>query len=132
MESQIAARILIVEDDEAFRYVLEKKLTRVGYKVTTAVNGSHAMQILSSGRVFEMVVSDLKMPLKGGLELLMHLKENNPHIPVVILTGYPERQKIVAAAQLGYKDILLKPVQTEDLLAMIERKVSFLPSKSAA
>ncbi len=131
MESPTVSRILIVEDDEAFRYVLEKKLIRAGFTVTVAVNGSHAIQILSSGKLFELVISDLKMPLKGGVDLLTHMQAHFPDVPVVILTGYPERQKIIAAAQLGCVDVLLKPVHTEKLLVLIEKKLGHSTGKKA-
>src|SRR5437868_1009868 len=122
MERPSTPNLLIVEDDEAFRYMLIENLHRAGFNATGAVNGSHAIQILRSGKQFDLITSDLKMPLKTGVDLLKFLAEISPKPSVIILTGYPERDKIFAAAQMGFKDVLLKPVKTVALLNLIKHK----------
>ncbi len=115
--------ILIVDDDESMRFMLQTKLFQSGYNVTLAASGSHAIQILQTAKKFSLILCDLKMPLKGGIEVLRYMKENNIVIPTVLLTGFPERDKIIAAAQLGIQDVMVKPVRHNDLMNMIRSKL---------
>lgn len=115
--------ILVVDDDESMRFMLQTKLFQCGYNVTLAASGSHAIQILQSAKKFDLVVCDLKMPLKSGIEVLKFMKENNLEFPVIILTGFPEREKIISAAQMGIQDVLVKPVRHNDLMNMIRTKL---------
>jgi two-component system, NtrC family, response regulator HydG len=116
--------ILIVDDDESMRTVIGKKLFQLGYNISTAVNGSHAIQIIQSGKKFCLVLCDLKMQLKGGIELLQYIKDNFIETSVIVMTGYPEKERVVAAAQLGVQDILLKPFKMPDLIRIIEVKLA--------
>jgi CheY-like chemotaxis protein len=124
VEGQSTPNLLVVDDDEGFRYILVENLHRVGFNASAAVNGSHAIQVLRSGKQFDLIITDLKMPLKTGVDLLKFLAESSPKASVIILTGYPERDKILAAAQLGFKDVLLKPVKTSDLVTLIKQKLA--------
>lgn len=117
------AQILVVDDDESMRFMLQTKLFQCGYNVTLAASGSHAMQILQSGKKFDLILCDLKMPLKSGIDVLRFMKEQGMDTPTVILTGFPERDKIIAAAQMGIQDVLVKPVRHNDLINMIKSKL---------
>src|SRR4028119_409057 len=98
--------ILVIDDDESMRFMLQTKLFQSGFNVTLAASGSHAIQIFQSGKKFDLIISDLKMPLKTGIDVIRFMKDNNIQIPTVILTGFPERDKIIAAAQMGIQDVL--------------------------
>ena len=124
--------ILIVDDDESVRYMLETKFMTAGYSVTTAGNGSHAIQILQSGKTFNLMVCDLKMQMKNGLELIQYLKSINSQMPVIILTGFPDREKIVAAATMGVRDVMVKPVKHQDLLTMVKNKLGATSGEKTA
>jgi phosphoserine phosphatase RsbU/P len=115
--------ILVVDDDESIRFMLQTKLFQSGYNVTLAGSGTHAMQILQTGKEFNLMICDLKMPLKTGLEVIQFMKSKALEIPTIILTGFPERNKIIAAAQLGIQDVLVKPVRHQELLKMIKHKL---------
>jgi CheY-like chemotaxis protein len=123
------AHILIIEDEEALRFMLETKLYQVGYSVTVAATGKHALQKFKSGQKFDLIICDLKMPNMNGLDLFREYKTLGGIAPYVILTGYPEKQKIVEAIQLGVHDVILKPVKHMELL---ERIKGFLDGAAAA
>ena len=61
------ASILLVEDEESIRFMLQTKLMKEGYNVTTAANGLHGLQVLRSGKEFDLIICDLKMPGKDGI-----------------------------------------------------------------
>lgn len=117
------SHILVIDDDESMRFMLQTKLFQSGYNVTLAASGSHAIQIFQSGKKFDLVICDLKMPLKTGIDVLRFMKDNAIVTPAVILTGFPEREKIIAAAQMGVQDVLVKPVRHNDLMKMIRTKL---------
>ena len=119
----LKSSILVIDDDESMRFMLQTKLFQCGYNVTLAASGSHAIQILQTNKKFDLVICDLKMPLKGGIDVIKYMRENGFNTPAVILTGFPERDKIIAAAQLGIQDILVKPVRHNDLMNMVRTKL---------
>lgn len=124
-ESNQPARpqILVVDDDESMRFMLQTKLFQAGFNTTLAASGSHAMQIIQSGKKFDLVLCDLKMPLKSGIDVIRFMKDNNISSQVIIVTGFPERDKIIAAAQMGVQDVLVKPVRHQELMKMIKTKL---------
>lgn len=114
------AHILLVEDDESIRFMLQTKLYKDGYNVSVAANGLHALQVVRSGQQFDLIICDLKMPGKDGLEFFTTIRELNIQVPMVILTGYPEKNKIVQAIRNGVRDVLLKPIKHQDLVEKIK------------
>lgn len=115
--------ILVIDDDESIRFLMQTKLFQCGYNVTLAASATHAEQVLKSGKSFDLVLCDLKMPQRSGVEVLRFLKENGLIIPTVIVTAFPEREKIIAAAQMGIHDVLVKPVRHQELLRVIAGKL---------
>ena len=115
--------ILVIDDDESMRFMLQTKLFQSGFNVTLAASGSHAIQIFQTGKKFDLIICDLKMPLKTGIDVIRFMKENQIQIPTVLLTGFPEREKIIQAAQMGIQDVLVKPVRHHDLMNMIKMKL---------
>lgn len=116
---QSKPHILIVEDDEGIRQIMQAKLFKEGFNVSVAANGLHALQILRSGQNFDLILSDLKMPGKTGLELLTEVRKLNINSPFVMLTGFADRSKIMAAKAQGARDILVKPIKHQELLKKI-------------
>ena len=115
--------LLVVDDDESMRFMLQSKLVQSGFDVTLATSGQHAIDILQTFPSFDLILCDLRMPLKGGVEVMRFNQENKNHIPAIIFTGFPEREKIIAAAEHGVKDVLVKPVRHQDLIQMIMVKL---------
>lgn len=116
-------QILVIDDDESMRFMLQMKLFQSGFSVTLAASGSHAIQIFQTMKKFDLILCDLKMPLKTGIDVIKYMKENNITVPMVILTGFPEREKIIAAAQMGIQDVMVKPIRHADLMKMIRAKL---------
>jgi len=113
-------RILIVEDKESLRRVLAETLEGEGYGVAEAADGEEAIQKLSGER-FDLVLTDLKLPRKDGIEVLRAAKENSPSAAVVLMTGFGTIDVAVQAMKEGAYDFLSKPVDTNYLLVLIER-----------
>jgi two-component system response regulator AtoC len=113
-------RILIVDDEPSIRMVLRAHLTRSGYDVTATENGAEAIAMLRS-EDYHLVVSDLKMPIVGGMELLNHCNETYPGLPVILITAHGTVDSAVEAIKKGAQDYVTKPFDSDELMPIIEK-----------
>jgi PAS domain S-box-containing protein len=111
-------RLLLVDDEEAFRRGLARALTRKGIVPRQAGTGEECLSILEKEKI-DVVVLDFKMPGMNGLEVLDQIKEKHPRTEVLILTGFATTQDGVNGIKLGAFDYLSKPVELERLLGKI-------------
>ena len=112
--------VLLVDDDEAFRERLARALRDRGYAVRTA-DGYDAALELARSETPEYAVVDLRMPGRSGLEVVRDLAQLDPHIRIVILTGYGSIATAVDAVRLGAVQYLPKPADADDLVAAFQR-----------
>ena len=102
--------ILVVDDEEQLRRLIERMLTRAGLFVETAASGEEAMAILRRGRRFDTVVSDLIMPGMGGMQFLREIRQVDLDVPVIFLTGNPSLSSAMEAMEQGGYRYLAKPL----------------------
>jgi DNA-binding NtrC family response regulator len=112
--------ILVVDDEEAFQYMLSSLLTGAGYNADTAADGVAAINAIQT-KLFDVVLLDVKMPKVDGIEVLKFIKANFPSIEVVMLTGVGDVKIAVECMKIGAYDYITKPTTTDDLLTTIER-----------
>jgi DNA-binding NtrC family response regulator len=115
-------RILIAEDKESLRRVLAETLETDGYAVVEAGNGEEAIRRIAEER-FDLILTDMKLPKKDGMDVLRAAKENLPSAAVVLMTAYGTIDLAVQAMREGAYDFLSKPVDTNYLLVLIERAI---------
>ncbi|MBI4535204.1 MAG: sigma-54-dependent Fis family transcriptional regulator [Ignavibacteriae bacterium] len=113
------ASILVVDDEEAFRYMLSSLLTGAGYTVDTAADGVAAINAVQT-KLFHVVLLDVKMPKVDGIEVLKFVKANMPGIEVIMLTATTDVKLAVECMKIGAYDHILKPTTSDDLLTTIE------------
>ena len=106
--------VLVVDDDETFRRVMEYQLIEDGYRVLTACNVASALQTFQADAV-DVVMTDVKMPGGDGMELLARLKAVQPDLPILILTAHGTIGSAVEAMKLGAADYLTKPFTRDQL-----------------
>ena len=112
--------VLIVDDEEAFRYMLSSLLADAGYSVETASDGVAAINAVQT-KLFDVVLCDVKMPKVDGVEVLRFIKSTFPGIEVVMLTGAADIKLAVDCMKIGAYDFVTKPASSEDLLTRIQR-----------
>lgn len=112
-------KILLVEDEKALRDLLKKLLERSGFSVVVASNGDQALQIFKKGAI-NLIVTDLRMPVKGGGEMLREMEGINPSPPVVIITGYPLEPEIQEKVNAGRYHHFSKPFDNEEVLQCVK------------
>lgn len=112
--------ILIIEDDESQRRVLEYNLRKVGYAVLTASDGEAGLSLLRKNPI-DVVLTDVRMPGMDGFQVLEKVKEIDSEIIVIIVTAFGTIEKAVAAMKKGAFDYITKPFNREELLLVVER-----------
>jgi len=113
-------KILIVDDEERMRRVLQMMLEREGYEVKLAEHGAEALSLLAQ-EPFDLLITDMRMPEMNGLELLKNIKKIDERIPVIIITAYGTIQNAVEAMKHGAYDYILKPFDMEEMKTIISR-----------
>jgi two-component system chemotaxis response regulator CheY len=115
-------RILVVDDEPGIRVVIRRILEKAGYEVLEADNGETAIEVINAGEnrlMLDVVICDIRMPKINGLDAIAYFRHAYPHVPVIILTGYPDAVMAVSCLHKGVVDYLLKPVDSERLKAAV-------------
>ena len=116
----IRARLLVVDDDEASRSVVAEALQAEGYEVAIARGGTEALA-LARDQVFDLVISDIRMPDLDGLQLLRGLQEEAPDVRVILMTAFGTVEAALAAIKAGAYDYVSKPLHLDELLLTVRR-----------
>jgi len=114
------ASVLVIDDDVGIRKTLSKILEKKGYLVEAVENGKKAIET-SKDRFFNVALIDVRLPDMDGTELLEKMKETEPGMVKIIITGYPSLKNAVEAVNKGADGYVLKPFDVEELLAIIEK-----------
>jgi DNA-binding NtrC family response regulator len=127
------ARILVCDDQELMRDSLVGLLAREAYEVVAASDGAMAVSKLESGR-FDLLITDLRMPRMGGMDLLVEARRIRPEMPVVLMTAFASVQTAVEAMKAGAYDYIQKPFEGDEIKLLVERTLehSRLKIESAA
>ncbi|MGH8518161.1 MAG: sigma 54-interacting transcriptional regulator, partial [Panacagrimonas sp.] len=112
--------VWIVDDDRSIRWVIEKALSREGIAYNSFSSAQEALDALA-GAVPEVLVSDIRMPGRSGLELLHAVKQRHPAVPVIVMTAYSDLDSAVAAFQGGAYEYLPKPFDVDQAVELIRR-----------
>ncbi|TLS68961.1 sigma-54-dependent Fis family transcriptional regulator [Mariprofundus erugo] len=113
-----SAFILLVEDNEDFRLILQEALETAGFHVTPAANATRARESMATGK-FDLTILDVRLPDGNGIELLREFRQSDPDMGIIIMTGYAEVDTAVDAIRLGANDFLKKPFDIDELLIRI-------------
>jgi DNA-binding NtrC family response regulator len=115
-------KILVVEDDESLRRVMQVQLEKAGHQVTVAGDVRQALEILRQ-EPQDVVISDLNLPGESGLELLKNIRAEHPKTATIMVTAYGSVASAVSAMKVGAYDYLTKPVHPYELRALVQRVI---------
>src|SRR5262245_26446818 len=116
-------RILIVDDEPSIRKVLTAHLHKFGYEVDAAVDGDEAISRLRND-LYHLVVSDLRMPGTDGMALLAWVQDNQPGLPVILITAHGTVDSAVQALKQGAYDYVSKPFDRDELHGVITKALA--------
>jgi len=116
-------KILVVDDEKEIRDILSKALTRLAeFHVDVAQNAEEALQKLEREK-FDLVLTDLKMPGKDGLQLLSEISKSNPDVLTVMMTGHGTIDSALEAMKKGASDYLMKPLNLEEIIVRLQKVI---------
>jgi len=113
-------RILVVDDEKLIRWSLRKNLVRAGYEVLEAEDGNRALEVLDEEGA-DLVLLDVRMPGKDGLQVMEYVKRHYPEIAVVLMTAYSSVEGAVDAMKQGAFDYLVKPFDHDEVLRVAQK-----------
>lgn len=112
-------RILLVDDEEAYTEFLSERLILRGFSVTIVSNGFEAVQTVNENG-FDVIIMDVLMPGKNGIETFNEIKIGHPQLCVIMLTGHAELNTAMSGLETGIYDYLIKPVDIDELVEKIK------------
>jgi len=119
----LSSRILVVDDEEKMRRILELALVGMGHDVVQAGDGQEALDRLSEGN-FDLVLTDLRMPRLDGVGLLQALRERGEDMPVIVLTAHGTVESAVEAMKLGAVDYIIRPFEMSTVELAVSRALA--------
>ena len=111
-------RILVVEDEDKLRRVLELQLVSAGFDVDKAASAEEGLKVVDRA---DLVLTDLRLPNMDGLQLLALIRRQNAHVPVVVMTAYGSIETAVESMKVGATDFLLKPFSLDHLMQVVAK-----------
>ena len=110
-------KVLVVDDDISVRASMKKVLQGAGYEVLLAADGREAVDRFKAGHI-DLLMLDMNLPLRSGLDILGHVRAKDPYLPIIILTAYADQYRSAAAA--GVSAFMEKPLDASRLLGAIQ------------
>jgi CheY-like chemotaxis protein len=115
----IPKRILLADDNKAVQDLVSELLEFLGYEVALAINGIEALAVFLAS-TFDLVLTDLEMPVMDGLSLAGHIKERSPSTPVILLTGADSETVRKKVEKGPFDSVIFKPFRMEDLQRTVQ------------
>ena len=116
-----AAQVWVVDDDRSVRFVLAAALGEAGFRVTAFADAAEVLDALASGRVPDLLLTDVRMPGDSGLTLLDKLKASRPHLPVIVMSAHTDVASTAGAFRGGAQEFLSKPFDMDEAVALVRR-----------
>lgn len=115
-------RVLVIDDDDQVRTLLQRILTSAGYQVTATADGDEALKSLAE-QPFDLVVTDILMPRREGLQVILDIRRDYPHLKIIAISGgsvrVPTVMALDAAVTFGASIVLSKPIDIDELLKAV-------------
>ncbi len=118
--AEVKGNILVVDDEEVIRNICLRSLDKKGYNVGLAENGISALDRIREG-IYEIVFTDIKMPMMDGMELLETIKRDFPHLEVVVMTAFATIESAIDAMKKGAYDFILKPIKPDQIRVVADK-----------
>jgi len=113
-------KLLLVDDEKDFIESLSERLQLRDFDVKTALNGDDAIKLVGENE-FDVIILDVKMPGKSGIDTLKEIKNINQLSQVIMLTGHATVESAIQGMKLGAYDYIMKPTDTEELIKLINK-----------
>ena len=123
-------KILVVDDEAGARELFQSILSDEGYEVSLATNGEEALAMFKSG-AFDLVITDIKMPVMDGLQLLQEIRNTGSKTDVIMVTAYGEVESYLKAMSLGAAEYINKPIRIKELKRIVSKVLTERKARSS-
>ncbi len=124
-------RILVVDDEEGARELFQTILSGEGYEVTLANDGDVALSLFK-GALYDLVITDIKMPVMDGLQLLQEIRKAGSKTDVIMVTAYGEVETYLKAMSLGAAEYINKPIRIKELKRIVHKVLTERKARSGS
>jgi two-component system, cell cycle response regulator CpdR len=118
------ARVLIAEDEQPVRELLVRALSQAGHEVEAVADGAAALDLLAGSAHFDLLLSDIRMPIMDGIALALAASRDYPDLVIVLMTGYAGERDRAQGIETLVHDIVLKPFALADLKQALRRALA--------
>ena len=119
------ARILLTEDDEAVRSFVKRALELDGHHVESAEDGGEAVEMLTRDKgEFDLLLSDIKMPVMDGIALALHSARDYPDLPILLMTGFADQRERANGLESLVHDVITKPFSLADIRKAVRNAIA--------
>ena len=125
------ARLLIAEDDEAVRAFVSRALMIDGHDVSTAEDGAVALDMLAEDNKFDLLLSDIKMPVMDGIALALNIARDHNHLPILLMTGYADQRERADGLEKIVIDVVQKPFSLADIREAVKNALDLASERAA-
>ena len=126
----MGARILIAEDEIAVRALVTRALTQDGHDVVAASDGSEAYDAFTRGEGrFDLVLTDIKMPVMDGIALALAVARDNPEMPILLMTGYADQRERASGLDALIHDVIAKPFTLGEIQYAVAGALAATPKR---
>jgi two-component system, NtrC family, response regulator PilR len=123
-------RIMVVDDEDRICEIYTKVLISEGFDVEAFMDGETAIESFSKN-IFDIVITDLKMPKKDGYYVIQKIREMAPKTDIIVITGYATMDSVIKTIKLGAYDYLVKPFEIDDLVNKVKKCITERSIKSS-
>ena len=117
------ARVVIAEDDDDMRAVLNELISALGVEVVLAASGSELVKLLTDDQHVDLIVTDVRMPWMTGYNVALSARNSGLGVPVIIVTAFPDDALRAQVDHLGSAVLLAKPFRPEELLSLVRARL---------
>ena len=126
------ARILIAEDEQPVRDLLARALTMDGHEVESAPDGAAALDQLADAGPFDLLLTDIRMPIMDGIALALAAARNDPNLAIVLMTGYAGERERAQGLDALVHDVVLKPFSLSDMKQALAAALAVRAERAAS
>lgn len=124
-------KILVVDDEEGARELFSTILSDEGYTIALATNGEEALALFNNDS-FDLVITDIKMPVMDGLQLLQEIRKTGSKTDVIMVTAYGEVESYLKAMSLGAAEYINKPIRIKELKRIVHKVLTERKARSGS
>ncbi len=126
----MVARILIAEDEATVRALVTRALTQDGHDVVTTADGSEALEAFTQAKKpFDLLLTDIKMPVMDGLALAMAVARDDPSLPILLMTGYADQRERASGLDALIHDVIAKPFTLYEIQSAVAGALGAAPRR---